>query len=263
VPTIIAHEHNWSYTGDRLRVLLDGRVVGRLADRFIAVSNANRRRMVELEGVAADKVLVLPTAYVPHLDGGAADVRVELGIGPEEPVIGVAAGLRPEKALDVMIDAYAHVCARIDRARLVIAGDGPCREDLQRQVRRLGLEGRVHFLGQRRDIDAILSSVDVGAMSSDWEGMPLFALECMAAGLPLVATAVGGLPELVQNGVNGILVAPQDPIALADGLEKLLTDRELAKRLAATAAERLAEFEIDAVAARFADLYAELAGNAA
>lgn len=261
VPVILAHEHNWSYEGERLRVWLDGHVIGRLATRFIAVSEANRERMITLEGVPACKVLVMPTAYIPH-QGAPSDIRVELGIPAGVPVIGVAAGLRQEKRLDVMLEAFALLAARLKDAHLVIAGGGPLHDQLGRQVQRLGLGESVHLLGVRRDVDSILRGVDVGAMSSDWEGMPLFVFECMATDTPLVATLTGGLPDIVENGSTGLLVQPRDPAGLAFALERLLTDRPFAQRVAASAARRLGEFTIDAVAARFADLYEALVADA-
>jgi len=258
VPVIIAHEHNWSYTGDRLRMWLDGHLISRFATSFIAVSEANRERMITLEGVRPDKIRVIPTGYVPHLGPSDGDIRRELNLAPDAQVVGVAAVMRKEKALEVMLEAHALLVTRVPDLHLVIAGDGPCRPDLERQIRRLGLESSVHLLGRRHDVDGILNSVDVGALSSDWEGSPLFVFECRAAKVPLVATAVGGVNELVQTGRNGLLVPPRDPRALAGAIEQLLTDRELSARLAEEAATDLEQYEIAAVADRFADLYEQL-----
>ena len=121
-----------------------------------------------------------------------------------------------------------------------------------------GLAGTVHFLGQRRDVTSILETVDVGALSSDWEGMPLFVLECMATGTPVVATDVGGIPEMIAHDRTGLLVPPRDPGALATAISTLLGDPERRRRLAAAAMERMHAFTIDAVAERFAALYEEL-----
>jgi glycosyltransferase involved in cell wall biosynthesis len=258
VPVILAHEHNWSYTGDQLRIWIDRWLIGSLATRFVAVSAANRERMISLEHIAADKIVVLPTAYIPHTTTEPCDIRAELGLPKDAPVVGVAAILRAEKALEVLIDAHAVVVRRIPDAHLVIAGEGNCRGELERQVAELGLGERVHFLGTRRDVTSILATVDVGAMSSDWEGMPLFVFECMATDTALVATSVGGLPEIVENGKTGLLVPPRDPAALGDAIAGLLADPATRNRLAAAAAERADEFTIESVAGRFAELYETL-----
>jgi glycosyltransferase involved in cell wall biosynthesis len=263
VPVIIAHEHNWSYSGELVRRTIDRHLIARYASRFVAVSESNRTRMIELEGIPAEKVLVLPTAYIPHRVTEPTDIRAELGLAPDARIIGVVATLRVEKALEVMISAAAQVIQRFPDAHLVIAGDGPQRESLEAQVTSMGLTGHVHFLGERRDVTPLLQTVDVGALSSDWEGMPLFVLECMATGTPVVATDVGGLPEIVENGRTGLLVPPRDPAALAAGISALLDDPERGRLLAATAAERMHDFTIETVAQRFADLYEQLVSDAA
>jgi glycosyltransferase involved in cell wall biosynthesis len=147
-------------------------------------------------------------------------------------------------------------------ARLAIAGDGPTRPAIEELVRHLRLDDCVHFLGVRNDVDSILAAADVCALSSDYEGMPLLAFESMAAGTPLVATAVGALPSVIENGRSGILVPPRDPHALAQALTGLLSDPARRAEIAAAAAERLAPYTIDAVTAEFAALYERLASEA-
>ncbi len=257
VPVIIAHEHNWSYSGNPVRVAIDRHVIGRAATRMVAVSEANRDRMVGLEGIPREKIVVLPTAYIPSPEVSATDIRSELGLSSEVPLIGTAAILRVEKALEVMLEAHARVLEHFGDARLVIAGRGPCQERLERTAAELAIADRVHFLGFRRDVDSILRALDVGVLSSDWEGMPLFVSECRSAGTALVATAVGGVPEVVEDGRTGLLVPPRDPPALAEAIISLLSDPDQRARLAAAAA-RGADFAIPAVAARFAALYEEL-----
>ncbi len=259
VPVLIAHEHNWAYTGDRRRVWIDGHLIGRLATRIVAVSEANRAQMIKLERIRADKIVVMPTGYIPHSAMSHVDLRGELGIAPDAPVIATAAVLRVEKALEVLIDAHALVLEQIPDAHLAIMGTGVREPALRSRVAERGLSGRVHFLGRRDDVDSVLRDVDVCAMSSDWEGMPLLAFEAMAARTPLVATSVGGLKELVQDGVNGMLVPPRDPAALANALITVLNDEQLRARLSSAAAGRIGEFTIDAVTERFAELYEDLA----
>jgi glycosyltransferase involved in cell wall biosynthesis len=252
VPVVVAHEHTWDYEGQPLRRLLDRRLIGGYADAFVAVSDADRERMIALERVPAEKVLVMPNGYVPR-GAPSGDLRSELGLAAEVPLVGVVAQLRPQKAHEVLLEAFAHVRAG---AHLVIAGDGPRRAELEARARSLGVAGRAHFLGVRDDVPSVLAALDVAVISSDFEGTPLFALECMAAGTPLVATAVGGLPTLL--GDDAVLVPPRDPAALAAGIDRLLDDPGLRAALADAARERARPHEIGAVAERFGALYVDL-----
>lgn len=258
VPVIVAQEHSWSYEGEPLRAWLDGRVIGRLATRFVAVSSADARRMQSRERVPAGKIVVVPTGYVPSTQKPETDLRAELGLAPHTPLIATAARCSPEKRLDVLLEAHVRVLASIPEAHLVIAGDGKSRPDLERRATELGLDGKVHFLGRRQDVDSILRAADVAALSSDREGSPLIMFECMASDTPLVATDVGGLPDVVENCRTGLLVPRRDPAALADGLVALLADPGRRAEMAGAARDRLAQFTIEATAARFAGLYDEL-----
>jgi glycosyltransferase involved in cell wall biosynthesis len=254
VPVVLAQEHTWSYEGQPLRRLLDGQLVGRLADRFIAVSNEDRRRMVEVEGVAPERAITIPTGYVPRASDSGRDLRGELGLGADTPVVGTVAQLRPQKALDVLITAFARLPGDLGAARLVIAGDGPSRAALERVAADLGVADRLHFLGTRTDLAAVLGGIDVAAMSSDFEGLPLFAFECMAHRTPLVATRVGGLPDLIDEH-SGVLVPRRDPDALSKALAELLRDPARRESIADAAEQRLDGYGMTSIAGRFAELY--------
>lgn len=259
VPVVIAQEHTWSYEGNPLRAWLDGHVVGSLATRFVAVSSADAERMVSVEGVPPAKVTVIPAAYVPRensTQGG--DIRAELGLGPDTPLFGTAAVMRPQKALHVLIEAHRLMLRSLPTAHLVLAGDGPCQDELERLVAEFGVGANTHFLGRRGDVDAIIRNLDVGAMSSDFEGTPLFALECMTNRTPLVATAVGGLLDIVEPGRTGVLVAPGHPDQLADAIAGLLVDPERRTRLADAAAAKIENYSMDAIVGRFCELYETL-----
>lgn len=257
VPVVIAHEHTWSYEGQPVRRLLDGWVIGRLATRFVAVSELDRTRMVEVEGVPERRTVYIPTAFIPRLPAETrTDPRAELGIPATAPLVGTVAALREQKRLDVLIDAFAALTAEWPEARLLIVGDGPALPGLRERAAALG--ERVVFSGTRTDVEAILGTVDVAAMSSDFEGMPLFAFEAMAYGAPLVSTAVGGLPDVVVDGETGLLVPRRDPAALEAALRGLLASPERREELAGAARARLRDFSLEAVAARFADLYERL-----
>jgi glycosyltransferase involved in cell wall biosynthesis len=166
--------------------------------------------------------------------------------------------LRPQKAIDVLIDAFAIVSERMPEAQLVIAGYGPMLAAWQAHAGARGLDDRVHWLGMRADQHVVISGFDVAAMSSDFEGMPLFAFECMAAGTPVVATDVGGLRDIFDGVTNGLLVPPRDPAAMADAIESLLRDGRRRTDIAARASERLADFTIERAVERVEALYDEL-----
>jgi len=263
VPVVIAQEHTWSYQGNPARAWLDGHVVGPLATRFVAVSSADAERMVTVEGVSPAKVMVIPTAYVPRGDSSQdGDIRAELGLSPDTPLFGTAAVMRPQKALQVLIEAHRLLLRSVPTAHLVLAGDGPRRDELERLVAELGLGASTHFLGRRHDVDAIIRKLDVGAMSSDFEGTPLFALECMANRTPLVATAVGGLLDIVEPGRTGVLVEPGHPEQLAGAIAGLLVDPGRRARLAEAAAAKIEHYSMDAIVARFGELYETLLAQA-
>lgn len=261
IPVVIAQEHSWSYEGNPLRAWIDGHVIGRLATRFVAVSQADGERMVSREGVRPEKIVVIPNGYIPDSTTSDTDVRAELSLDRDVPVIAIAAVLRPEKRIDLLLEAHALVRAAVPQAQLVIAGDGPCRPELAQQAQSLGIADSVHFLGRRDDVDSILRSANVGALSSDREGSPLLMFECMANDTPLVATAVGGVPDVIEDGRTGVLVPRRDPGALAEALIGILTDPQRAATIAAAARRRLDQFTIDATAERFAELYESLLAN--
>lgn len=257
-PVVVAHEHTWSYEGQPLRKLLDGQFVGRFADAFFAVSAADRDRMISLEGVPAEKVIVEPNGFVPRPASPRLDLRAALGLAPDTLLVGTVCVHRPQKALHVLVEAFATLAESRADAQLVLVGDGECRPRLEAQVASRNLAGRVHFLGVREDVDSLLPNLDVAALSSDFEGTPLFAFECMAAGVPLVATRVGGVPDLLDDGTTGILVPRRDPGALARALESLLADPARRRAIADAASSQLARHSIDAMAGRFADHYDRL-----
>ena len=259
VPVVVAHEHTWSFQGQPLRRLLDRELVGRFADAFIAVAEEDRRKMIEVEGVDPDTIRLIPNGIPDPEPGDGGAVRRELGIPEDAPVIGVVCELRAQKGLEVLFAAAAQVRQELPELRVLVAGDGPEREGLEEEARRLDLDGTVRLLGIRRDVPALLDALDVAVLSSDYEGSPLSVMEYMAAGKPVVSTRVGGVPELVEDGVHGLLVEPRDPDALAAAIGRLLHDPAEARRLGEQGRERQQrELSLDAMVRKIEDLYEEL-----
>jgi glycosyltransferase involved in cell wall biosynthesis len=258
VPAVIAHEHGASYQDWRRR-LVTRQLIGRLADRIVAVSTAEREHLVSDVGIPPDKVVVIPNGYVPR-SPRAGDLRAELGLGPDSLVLGTIAQLRPEKALDVLIDSFALLRSKVPAAVLVIAGSGRGLKDrLIAHAASSGVRDSVRFLGYRDDIDVVLGGIDIAAISSDREGSPLFACECMGHRVPLVATDVGGVREVA--GDSALLVPPRDPAALAEALHELAVSPSRRAELAERGSERLEHFSIGRMTGDVGALYEQVLGE--
>jgi glycosyltransferase involved in cell wall biosynthesis len=259
VPVVVAHEHSWSYEGQRMRRILDGQVIGRLADVMVAVSTRDRELMTSVEGVPPEKTAYIPNAFVqrPHVAPGG-DLRAELGLSPSASVVATLAMLRPEKRIDLLIEAFAAVTREVDDALLVVGGEGWMQEEWNALAERLGVAGRVHWLGMREDVEGVLQAADVAALSSEREGMPLFAFECMATRTPLVATDVGGLRDVFPGGEGALLVPPGDTDTLAAALLELLRSPDRRRAMADAAYERMPEFSAERAAERVGELYERL-----
>jgi glycosyltransferase involved in cell wall biosynthesis len=259
VPVVVAHEHSWSYSGQPMRRLLDGQVIGRLADVLVAVSTRDQRLMTSVEGIPPSKTAYIPNAFVSReYVAAGGDVRAELGLAPSASVVATLAMLRPEKRIDLLIEAFAAVVGSVEDAHLVIGGGGWMQEEWDALAGRLGVRERVHWLGMREDVEAVLGAADVAALSSEREGMPLFAFECMATRTPLVATDVGGLRDVFPRGEGALLVPPGDVSALSDGLISLLRSPERREAMAEAAHARLPEFSAERSAERVGELYERL-----
>jgi glycosyltransferase involved in cell wall biosynthesis len=259
VPVVVAHDHNWSFEGEPLRRLLDRELIARFADVFVAVSTSARRRMVELEGIDPRIVRVIPNGIAPLQPTSGREIRGELGIPPDAPVVGTVTVLRPEKALHVLIRAAELLAREFAGLHVVIVGIGPEQTALQALVRELRLEASVRFVGHRSDVPDLLEAFDVAVSCSDFEGAPLAVIEYMAAAKPIVATRVGGTPELIEDGRHGVLVERRDPPELARAIAALLHDRRRGAELGAQARERQQrEFDIGGQIQRIEDLYEAL-----
>jgi glycosyltransferase involved in cell wall biosynthesis len=262
VPVIVAHEHTWSFEGEPVRRLLDRELIGRGSSVFIAVSQEDRRKMIEIEGVRADKILFVPNGISPRSPSGT-DVRGELGIPADAPLIGTVGVLRPQKALDLLIRSSLPLLREFPDLRVLIIGAGPEKGALEQLTRSHGVEDRVLMPGFREDVPDVLATLDVAVSSSVFEGSPLALMEYMEAGCPVVATRVGGVPDLIEDGVHGLLVDPGDEPALTAAIRRMLSDREAAGRMGEAARERRRhEFTVDLMVRRFEALYERLVAGA-
>jgi glycosyltransferase involved in cell wall biosynthesis len=259
VPVVIAHEHNWAFTGRALRPLIDRELIARCASAMIVVSGEARRRMIEVERVPAERLVLLPNGIRPLPPGDGRAVRAELGIGDDDPVIGTVCVIRREKAIDVLLRAAALVIRDFPRLRVLIVGHGPERAGVEAVAARLGLTDHVLITGARDDVSNTLAAMDVAVLSSDYEGSPRSILEFMDAGKPIVATRVGDIPDVIDDGVHGVLVPPRNEAALASAVRGVLRDLDGGREMGARARERCRrELSLDHTVQRLAQLYEEL-----
>jgi glycosyltransferase involved in cell wall biosynthesis/peptidoglycan/xylan/chitin deacetylase (PgdA/CDA1 family) len=256
VPVIVGHEHGL-HRDAAWHGPLERRLVARRRVTMIAPSQAVRDRMVRTDKLRSQGVLVVPNGVEPFAPSRDRDLRRDLGIAPDAFVIGSVGGLREIKRFDVLIEAAATVRHELGvPLTVLIAGGGPERARLERRIAARGLERDVHLLGPRDDVPDVLAALDVAINCSDSEACPLSVLEYMAAGLPTLATDVGGTPELLEDGEHGILVPPATPSALAQAIVALHDDPERRRRMGAAAqARRRAAFDLDLMVRRVEGLY--------
>jgi glycosyltransferase involved in cell wall biosynthesis len=222
VPALVSTIHSIN-DGGPLRIAAY-RLTNSLVDRFTIISQVAAQHYISIGAVPKHRLQVIPnTVDIDRFRRRSAArqvIRRELGL--DDAFIWLAVG-RFEVAKDypTMIAAFARLATERQKSHLVIAGEGSLRDLILTLIRERGLEQRVHFLGVRRDVPELLSSADGFVLSSAWEGMPVAVLEAAAVGLPVVATRVGGVPEVVEDGTTGYLVPPGDPASLTAAMIKM------------------------------------------
>ena len=201
---VVSGRRNFGYwhTPREIRIL---RFLNRFTREFVANSEAVREQTVRREGVSRERILVIANAvdmerFRPAAPGERETLRAQFGFPATAPLIGCVANLRPVKGHEVLIEAFASVCARVPQARLALVGEGPIETPLRERARALGVLDRLHFLGLRQDVPDLLRAFDVAVLASHSEGLSNALLEAMASGLPTVATAVGGTRNCSRTG---------------------------------------------------------------
>jgi glycosyltransferase involved in cell wall biosynthesis len=239
----VFHGFTWENWRVRLYHWLDVRWL-RLADEVVAVSRGFERHLGEA-GVARDRLRWIPNAIdedeLRKTDSGEDLRRVWFGAPGDDGgvVVGVLGRFSPEKGPDVFVDAFDRAAREETRLRAVMVGDGPLLEPTRRRVEALASATRLRLPGFRRDLAAIYRAIDVLAIPSRSEGMPTVMIEAMLMGVPVISTRVGAAPDVLTDGVTGLIVPPEDPAALGEAMRRLAGDQPLRHRLA-DAAQRLA-----------------------
>lgn len=242
VPVVVRSEHGIHYRGRNTGIPPQLDLVAlRATRRILCTSEAVRRSHAVRAPWAGDRFVTVTAGVSAAIASRPrATFRAELGFLDRDRVVLAVAALTPRKALHVLVEAFHRITRRSSAARLVIAGDGPLRPDLERQVVDAGIADRVRFLGDRDDVPDLLEAADVFASTSAREGMSIALLESMRAGIPAVVSRVGGNPEAVVDGGTGWIVPAGDPGLTAEALLHLLEDRARARSFGAAARDRWA-----------------------
>ena len=236
------------------------RLMGRFTTQFVAISPEIERDLDRL-GIGRGKTTVVRLGLELNglSAGDAGRLRRELDVPAGAHLVGIVGRLVPIKAIDVFLPAAEEVAHTDPGARFAIVGDGELWDELHAQVSSRGLERRVHFTGWRSDLADVYSALDVVVCCSRNEGTPVALIEACAAGRPVVGTTVGGIPDVIEGGVNGILVPPGDPHALASAISELLADPVRRQSMGARGRQRVLErYSADRMVTELKNLYQSL-----
>ncbi len=224
VPVIVETPHvreDWRRGWLKSKFVVD-RIVGRVVTRYVAVSHANKRYLVEEKGLAKEKIAVIHNGcdlrrFHPR-QTPSSNLRQSLGLGTDDPVLMVIGRLEPQKGHKILFEAVRDIRREFSSVRLVCVGSGSLRDELLKFVRELGIEDAVRFVGFQTDVAEWLNLADVTVLPSFYEGLPLVAIESLAAAKPVVATAVDGSAEVVVDGKTGLTVPRGDHLALSEAI---------------------------------------------
>ena len=258
VKTIIHTDHARNFP-DKRRYMFAEWLMSHFAHKVVGVSEHTSEDLIKYEKISRKKILTIPNG----IDGNRFSINInkqekrkELGIHGSGPIIGLGVRLTEGKGINYLLQAMPDIIKKFTDITLVIAGDGPAADKLKKQTVELGITRNVLFLGPRLDIPELLKVFDIYVLPSLSEGLPMVLLEAMAAGCPIVATNVGGIPTLIKHGDNGSMVEPKNPQALASEIIKLLSSQELRSQYSKKALETFQEsYSADIMTRKYEQLY--------
>lgn len=264
VPRVVHGEHGREAsdpTGCNKRRRLIRRMFSPMVDRFVTVSEDLRAWLVADVGISSRKVICIHNGVdVDRFRGGRRQAgRKALGLNDEAVAVGAVGRLEPVKDHATLLEAFARIPDKNPDLHLFVIGDGSRRKELEARAKALDLRDRAHFIGEKDDIPTVLNGLDLYVISSIAEGISNTVLEAMATGLPVVATRVGGNPELVTENINGMLVPVGDAETMADALTRYILSAELRRSHGQASRQRVIDqFSLDRMAEDYSRLYCSL-----
>ncbi|MCX6354076.1 MAG: glycosyltransferase family 4 protein [Candidatus Aureabacteria bacterium] len=268
VPVIVHTVHGWGFhdrmgRARRRSYIFLERVCGRFTDRLITVSARDTETGISLGIGVPERYVTIRSAIdierFARTGRDAREIRKGLGMEPDIPIVGSVGRLSPQKAPQFFVKMAAKVLKSMPRINFLYVGDGPLRSEMEKMLRGLGIEERVVLAGLRPDVPELLAAMDVFVLLSLWEGLPRTVPQAMAAGLPVVASDVGGAAEVIRQGVTGFLVPPGDYRQAAEFVLRLLGDAGLRQRMGEEAKKSIPpEFSVSHMVNRIEELYVDL-----
>jgi glycosyltransferase involved in cell wall biosynthesis len=260
VPIVVSTKHNTHYFQSHGGWLerLDA-FANRRLNRIVAVSEAVKRFYMETQRLDAAAIEVIHNGIeLEQFRSSPPLEKFTLGLRETDKLVCAVGSLTEKKGHALLLHAWPEIVRAQPNARLALVGDGPLRGELERLTDSLGIRATVQFLGRRRDVPSILRAADVFALPSLWEGFGIVVVEAMAASVPVVASSVDGVCEIVRDGVDGLLVPPKDSKRLGEAIVRVLNEPALAKQLTAAAQEHAEQFSIQNTVGRLEALYESL-----
>jgi glycosyltransferase involved in cell wall biosynthesis len=262
VPVIVSSVHDNYRMDKRLKRRIINHILSKISDKIIAVSESIKKDIVIYDKIDTSKILVIPNSvdierFNP--EGNFANIKEEFLIKNNDIVIGFVGRIVPAKGLEYLIDTLSYLKEEFRNIKLLIIGEGSLVDGLKEKSKENNVNDSVIFTGRRRDIHDILSCIDIFVMPSIAEGLPNALLEAMAMAKPIVATEVGGIPEVIKNGINGLLVPPRNAESITTAIKTLLADMHLTTKMGQRARNYVEEnLSIQATVRKWESLYISL-----
>lgn len=259
VPVIIASVHDNYRTDKRPKRRIMNRILSKITDKIVAVSEDVKEDIIRYDSINPSKIDVIPNGIDVERfnpEKNTTDIRKEFSLEDDDIVIGFIGRIVPAKGLKYLLNALPYLKEEFKSIKLLIVGEGSLVEELKERAKKNNIFDNILFTGRRRDIPEILASINIFVMPSIAEGLPNALLEAMAMGKPIVTTEVGGIPEIVKNGFNGLLVPPRDTLSLSKAIKELISNDRLAAKLGQAARDLVHDnLSIKAIAQKWQSLY--------